>query len=115
MRYPWAVPGAKVVCVDASNAPRGPNTHLINSWNTNTHPLIKGETYTIGSVLTHPITHAVTVKLVGVFDRSKYDYGYYVGRFRPLHTQGTDVALFAHLLTPSPNSPMLPTKELTHQ
>lgn len=41
--------------------------------------------------------------------------GYRVGRFRPLHTLESDVALFAHLLTPAPTSPMLPSKELTDQ
>lgn len=110
MRYPWAVPGAKVVCVDASplSSPKG------FKW-TGVIGVAEGKTYTIRSVRVSDKTGNVCVKLAECPDRSGKDRGYMVTRFRPLHTQETDVALFAHLLTPSPNSPMLPTKELTHQ
>ena len=113
MRYPWAVPGAKVVCVDDSIGSAGPPP---NGYEWMGKVEVKsGKTYTVQSVQINPLTNRPCISLVEVPSRGDLDFGYWVARFRPLHTQETDVALFANLLTPSPNSPMLPTKELTHQ
>lgn len=111
MRYPWAVPGAKVVCVDMSNTDG-------RRWYCPAPPS-EGEVYSIRS--TGPSLHkrdGLNLLIEGhpnpLLSTGK-DIGFQAWRFRPIHTQESDVALFAHLLTPAPTSPMLTTKELTDQ
>lgn len=108
MKYPWAVPGRKVVCVDASLATAGPPPNS-SGW-TGLIKVVPGEIYTIRSVQVDRFGRP-SVLLVELPKRSIFDAGYFVGRFRPLHTLEDDVALFAELLTPAPNAPMLPEKE----
>lgn len=110
MRYPWAVPGRKVVCVDASErAPLGPRVKYIGTLD----GLTEGVTYTIRSVQIDPGDKVLTFRLAEIIRPLVGDEieetGYRATRFRPLHTIETDVALFAELLTPAPNAPMLPT------
>lgn len=109
MRYPWAVPGAKVVCIKEGLW----NYYLEGE----VHPF-KGQILTIREV-TLGSDGDIYLRFKELSSppvrRNDQEAEYAACRFRPLHTQETDVALFAHLLTPSPNSPMLPTKELTHQ
>lgn len=108
MRYPWAVPGRKVVCVDGSLETSGPPPHGCR-WAGKVE-VMAGETYTIRSIQINPRSSRLCVLLVELADRSLWDNGYWVGRFRPLHTVEGDVALFAELLTPAPNAPMLPAR-----
>jgi hypothetical protein len=96
MKYPWAVPGAKVVCVDASTVPG-------EIWKNGDCP-VKGATYTIsdvwvdnsGSLVLEFVEKQRSLKSEQAFG---YRVGYNVRRFRPLITQADDVAKFAHLLT----------------
>lgn len=110
MRYPWAVPGRKVVCVDAAeHAPLNPRIDYIGTLD----GLTEGVTYTIRSVQIDPFEQVLSFRLVEIIrplvEDEIEESGYRATRFRPLHTIETDVALFAELLTPAPNAPMLPT------
>lgn len=113
MRYPWAVPGAKVVCIKEG------------AW----RYYMEGEVHpTNGQILTiREITDGddgdIYFRFKEISNPPTRIYGteakYAARRFRPLttHTVQSDVAIFAPLLvlTPAPNVPMLPTKELTDQ
>lgn len=110
MKYPWAVPGRKVVCVkvgdwtDTSGLPC--NDGLM-------YP-VNGETYTIRDVFLGKcgelyIRVNEIVNPLGMYRDGRSEIKFWIERFRPLHTIETDVALFAELLTPAPNEPMLPT------
>lgn len=109
MRYPWAVPGRKVVCVDASErAPLNPRVEYVGTLD----GLTEGVTYTIRSVQIDPLEQVLSFRLVEIIRPLVGDEieetGYRATRFLPLHTVETDVTLFAGLLTPAPNAPMLP-------
>jgi hypothetical protein len=116
MRYPWAVPGRKVVCVDTS-------VRLIKDTAGEYHPPsrwgiptpVEGETYTIEGIYETTNGDGIGIRLVEINNAGKpsdeYNIGYAPWRFRPLHTIEDDVALFTELLTPAPNAPMLPEKE----
>lgn len=97
MNYPWAVPGAKVVCVDDRPVMIEGEYHNIFS---------RGKTYTIESVQVERLgqvngrnpRNKVTLSLREVTRWGKAE-GFGVCRFRPLITQADDVAKFAWMLT----------------
>lgn len=76
MKYPWAVVGAKVVCVDAK-------------WGEPAHhaPLTEGAMYEVRNVF--EALGKVGVRLVGVVNVPSFpggpELGYEADRFRPLH------------------------------
>lgn len=96
MNYPWAKPGAKVVCVDASTVPgkiwkngdqpsEGATCTILDVWVDNT-----------GSLVLEFVEKRRSRKTEEAFG---YRVGYNVRRFRPLITQADDVAKFAWMLT----------------
>lgn len=103
----WAQVGAKVVCI---NADPYTHRHLIEGAGFKPNliagfPLVKGETYTIESVVAHPVLAATCIRLVEVASRGSSaigdDPGYIISRFRPLVTKTLeqDLAIFLPLLT----------------
>lgn len=98
MKYPWAVPGAKVVCVTGG------------SFNDGLPPKygfpVEGQHYTINRVFVDVFGRGhimVSVdELPNVSPALSTDTGWRLSRFRPLRTVEDDVALFAHHLTPAP-------------
>ncbi len=96
----WANVGAKCVCInDDSMSFWAPGYSVSGKF-----LVRKGQTYTIRSVEITP-DGKVGIKLVGVQDRSRLDYGYAVERFRPLvvRTQEQDVEMFKRLVDRVPN------------
>lgn len=94
MEYPWAVPGAKVVCVDAE---------FLNRLS----PLVVENIYTVAKIIEDDGTPSVgpyagadlLVILDGVLNPYEDRGGFALARFRPLITQADDVAKFAWMLT----------------
>ena len=86
----WARVGAKVVCVDASLAPG-------MRWFDNEAP-VEGEVYTITDVGYDHEVRKVTVYLAEICRGPTHvlfygrDLGYWLGRFRPVHTLETDIS-----------------------
>ena len=118
MLYPWAVPGRRVVCVNADDNGGPP---LIGGYryspDATLDGLASGQTYTIRSVEVSPYTGKVNIRLHEI-TRPGEQYGlaagYWVGRFRPLslRTQEESVALFAHHLTQAPVSRTVETHNM---
>lgn len=110
MKYSWAVPGRKVVCVLGGIIDARPRVLRLSP------TPVQGEVYTITHIK-HDDPEYGGLRLIlkerPNLDSKGRDHGWGIIRFRPLHTVETDVALFAGLLTPAPNAPMLPTKEYT--
>lgn len=90
MKYAWAVPGAKVVCIGLCDRSEISDDCMGDL------PVV-GETYTINEVTISPWGTVV----LGIAELAQ-DTLYGVIMFRPLRTVEDDVALFAHHLTPAP-------------
>ncbi|MAN77806.1 MAG: hypothetical protein CML24_11585 [Rhizobiales bacterium] len=89
MKYAWAVPGAKVVCVVTGPLPESDPIDPL--W----EPSV-GKVYTISAVIDHPRWLSVMLE-----ESPLDDWCYSARRFRPVidRTQEQDVAIFAPLLT----------------
>jgi hypothetical protein len=101
VRYPWAVPGRKVVCIKEGKWRK----YLPGE----VHP-VNGQTLTIRDVSlgNDGDVYLRFREITNPPIRGHKEVNYRIDRFRPLHTVEDDVALFAELLTPAPNAPMLP-------
>lgn len=95
----WAVPGRKVVCVDANNT----NGYV---WHDN--PPVKGEVYTISGVFIDRIV-GVAVDLIEkprpiASGLAGCHLGYSITRFRPVVTLEDDMLTFRSLLNTVPTT-----------
>lgn len=105
MAYEWAVPGAKVVCVDGAEHPEWMNGHF--SLEEVRDYIAGGTIYTVRLAGIDPIWDMLALWLKEV-DRTFWrgmEPGFDIRRFRPLvspRTQQQDLAVFILLLTPDP-------------
>ena len=97
MDYPWAVPGAKVVCVDDRPVLIEGSYHRV---------LFAGREYQVKSIQVEravPVgawtgyRESLTLSLVEV-ERWGRLVGFGISRFRPLYDLKSDIAKFTHLL-----------------
>lgn len=105
----WAVPGRKVVCVDASEHYAG-NPEFRDGLD----GLTKGQIYTIRGVYFRETTGRYCIRvseIFGRYDARGEDVGFAIVRFRPVITLEDDMLTFRSLLNTVPTTLTLETTE----
>jgi hypothetical protein len=97
MDYPWAVVGAKVVCIDDDNSEKG------SKWKNGEKPEI-GCIYTISSVFLNTNTGNINIRLKELKRNpdciAKGITGYAIRRFKPLEKKKLPDVLTSLLINP---------------